>query len=90
MVMESKLAVKERLGINKLGKKTNFKDYDAKGNQIHINVGDEVVVAVSRWNNVEGFAIARYNDAIKRYVIAYDPDAKSGRIKEITAVYAIS
>ena len=85
--MDSKSAVLSKMGLTKLGKKTQYKDYDKKGREIHINVGDEVVMEITRGNGSKDFVMGRYDDVWKVYRIAYDPNASAGRIISINTIY---
>ena len=84
--MNTKSIVMDKLGISKLGKKARFKDYD--NGAVHIDVGDEVAMEVLRYTGETDFVLGRY-DSIKRvYRVAYDPNMRAGKIKEIVTVYA--
>lgn len=84
--METKNIVMDKLGISKLGKKARFKDYD--NGAIHVNVGDEVVMEVVRYTGITDFVVGRYDAAKRIYRVAYDPNMKAGKVKEIVTVYA--
>lgn len=76
----------DKLGISRLGKKARFKDYD--NGAIHLNVGDEVAMEVMRLDGTVDFVIGRYNKDRRVYMVAYDPNMRGGKIKEIVTVYA--
>lgn len=84
--MDTKAMVMERLGTSKIGKKVKFKDYDGS----HINVGDEIAMEVKRLDGSVDFVLGRYDASRKMYRVAYDPNMRGGRIKEIVSVYAAS
>lgn len=84
--MITKNIVMDKLGITKLGKKARFKDYD--NSAIHVKVGDEVAMEVVRHTGETDFVIGRYDEEKRVYRVAYDPNMKAGKIKEIAVVYA--
>ena len=84
--MNTKGIVMEKLGISKLGKKAKFKDYDNEA--IHVNVGDNVAMEVLRYNGETDFVAGHYDAHRRIYRVAFDPNMKGGRIKEIVTVYA--
>lgn len=85
--MDTKTLALERLGATKLGKKVKFKDYESG---LHLNVGEEIIMEIKRHSGEEDFVVGRYDSKSRVYRVAYDPNMKAGRIKEIMFAYAAS
>ena len=86
--MDTKEIILERLGWEKLGKKSaRFIGYDADGTMAHNDLGEEIALEVMRNNGETDFVLGRYDKDARLYRVAFDPNMKAGRIIKIVNAY---
>lgn len=86
--MDTKAIIMEKLGWSKLSKKpARLVGYDADGTMVHDNLGDEIMLEITRGNGSKDFVLGRYDSISRLYRVAYDPNMKAGRILKIDNAY---